>query len=318
MKAVSNTNKQGRWFTWMCRKLLTKPLWLWETQRSYPIRERVFQLPPLVSDDGAAVTLAVLTTPRTVNNAAWALYSLRKSLTSQVALHLIVDGILSPFRVGQLKALFPGLRITTTGQHLASLADQVPSLDRLAETHPMAGKMATVLDLQELGHLVFSDDDVLAFKPLSEINASIAEQPPTALYLREQAASSVQEEPSIKAGIQKLGLNWLRDINVGLMWIPKGSLDTRLCERILQASPTVQTWFPDTMLLAALLHQVPSQALPDSYVVSTQRQFFHEQDVDYDNITLRHFISPVRHLMYFRGMVRLANQFQFPHHSAKV
>ena len=251
------------------------------------------------------VTLAVLTTPRTANNAAWTLYSLLKHLDTPVAVHLVVDGTLSTQRTAQFSALFPGLTVSTTRDHLARLAVRAPALLRLAETHPMAGKMAAILNLQARGHLLFSDDDVLAFRPMSEVNQAMANQDAKALYLREQAAGSVQEEPSIKVGLQKLGLDWVKDINVGLMWLPRGTLELELCERILTVSPEVQTWFPDTMLLAGLLARKPHQVLPDSYVVTTQRQFYSERDVDYDQITLRHYVGPVRHLMYKHGMPKL-------------
>ena len=288
------------------RRFVTKPIWWWETRRPYPIRERVFHLPATSVNSGRAVTLAVLTTPRTANNAAWTFYSILSNLTTPVNLQLIVDGQLSEKRNVQLRTLFPGLTFSSTHDHLTRLAVEAPALLKLAETHPMAGKMAAILDLQSRTHLLFSDDDVLAFQPLVELDAAIADGVSMALYLRDSAAGSVQEEPSIKSGLQKLGLNWLKDINVGLMLIPKAALNVALCEKILLASPPVATWFPDTMLLAALLAKVPSQVLPgSSYVVSTQRQFYHEADVKYEQITLRHFVSPVRHLMYLRGMPHL-------------
>jgi|GEM_PF-2380688 len=289
----------------VARRVITKPLWYWETRRPYSIREQVFGLPAFRSASEANFTLAVLTTPRTVNNAAWSLYSMCQSLSSPPRLHLIIDGTLSSVRVSQLTTLFPGISMTTTKNHLAAVAAQVPALLQLARTHPMAGKMAAILDLQRTGNILFSDDDILAFKPMPEINDAIAQQTPFVLYLREQAAGAVQEEPSIKVGLQRLRLDWVKDINVGLMWMPCGTLDLELCERILAVSPEVRTWFPDTMLLAGLLARKPHQVLPDSYVVTTQRQFYFEKDVDYDEITLRHFVGPVRHLMYGRGMPKL-------------
>ena len=46
------------------------------------------------------------------------------------------------------------------------------------------------------------------------------------------------------------------------------------------------------------------------YVVSTQRQFYFEEDVDYDQMSLRHFVTPVRHLMYSKGMPKLWKQWK--------
>jgi len=288
------------------RRILTKPLWLWETKRYYGMREKVFCLPPLgVRSNGGVPTLAVLTTPKTINNAAWALYSIARQLESEVSMEMVVDGQIGKHRVLEICRLLPGILISSVRDHVDRLAPSAPALFRLAKTHPMAGKMAAILNLQRRAHLLFSDDDVLAFRPLNDVDRCIVAGVPHALYLREQSGGKVQEEPSIRVGLEKLGLPWLHDINVGFILIPKDSLDIAMCDRILEESPPVETWFPDTMILAALLRQKAAQVLPDSYVVSTQRQFFYEADVDYTKVVLRHFVTPVRHLMYAKGMPRI-------------
>ena len=60
-----------------------------------------------------------------------------------------------------------------------------------------------------------------------------------------------------------------------------------------------------------ILHLIAPSYLPRSrYVVSAQRQFYFEEDVCYDQIAVRHFITPVRHLMYSKGMPKLLPQLQ--------
>jgi hypothetical protein len=57
------------------------------------------------------------------------------------------------------------------------------------------------------------------------------------------------------------------------------------------------------------MQNAQGRALPEArYVVSARRQFYWEGDVDYDAIVARHFITPVRHVMYRKGMPIILEQ----------
>ena len=78
----------------MFRKLLTQPVWNWETKRSYPIRQRHSLLPPITVSPSSS-RLAVLTTPAALPDALLAAWSWFRFLqTEGFELHLAVDGAL--------------------------------------------------------------------------------------------------------------------------------------------------------------------------------------------------------------------------------
>ena len=73
------------------------------------------------------------------------------------------------------------------------------------------------------------------------------------------------------------------------------------------SSPT--WWWIEQTILSALFGNMDARALPlDRYVVSLKRQLPFEEDVDYAKICVRHFVSPVRHLMYKKGIPLLLKQ----------
>lgn len=287
----------------LVRSIVTRLVWQWDNKRSYPIRDEVFEFPPVItSQDILSVRLVVLTTPSRINNAAWTARSIIANVKCNLALTFVIDGEVSSVASARLGTVFPAAEIVTAQKMLESIIPKCPSLAKLAEYHPMGKKVAILLETQRHGPVLYSDDDVLAFKPLQEIDALIDAGSLRAGYLH-TPDHGTSVEPSIMEAARSLNLSWLDAINVGFMLLPQNSLDSGLCEKILKNAQRVETWFPDTMLIATLLKQVESQPLPTTtYVTNVQRQFWGEKDVDYSNICLRHFVTPVRHLMYARGM----------------
>ena len=53
---------------------VTKPVWWWERTRSFSIRSRYQQLPPLPVE-GGRLRFVVLTAPETLNDALWTAWS---------------------------------------------------------------------------------------------------------------------------------------------------------------------------------------------------------------------------------------------------
>ncbi|MDB6077811.1 MAG: hypothetical protein JWO82_1558 [Akkermansiaceae bacterium] len=281
------------------RKLTTRPIWWWERNRPYPIRQRVFALPPVKIAE-AAVTLVVLTTPNSVGDAAWTARSLLAHLPT-MGLTFAVDGDLPFDQATLLTRSFPGCRLVPTRELVARVAAECPHMEKLSRAHPMGRKLASIFALHKDGAILFSDNDVLAFAPLKEVSMAMDLANHPGLYLQEVGGVSL--EPAVLAAIQRLGLGYAETINVGLLLIPQGALDLKLAEEILEHSDGIASWFPDTMVLAALMHAAGALPLPrETYSVSPQRQFYFEPDVDYPKLSLRHFTGPVRHLMYSRGM----------------
>lgn len=305
----------GSWFhqNQLARKLLTRPLWWWEKHRPYPIREKIFTLPPLPVPARADATLAVLATPGTLADAAWTARSVLTQLTAPVRLTFVVDGPVALTGQARMEQLFPNSVTISTGALVNEIAAHAPTLATLADRHPMLRKLAAVLALQRRGALLYSDADVLAFQPLPEIDEALGRVHDTAaLYL--QCVAETTHDTATLERVRERGLDCLATVNVGFLFIPQKSLDVALADDLLRGLDLTRVgWFPDTTLLAALLHRAGARPLSKvRYVVSPRRQFYWEEDVDYNQVSLRHFVTPVRHRMYGDAMPRLWKQWRQP------
>lgn len=279
------------------KKLLTKPIWWWErflsrAQKSLPA------LPP-INIPPNRTPLVIQTTPATLSNGLWGAYSLLTYLQKNLSLILVLDAPAWPQNLAaQAQALFPGVELQTTLQQIEKLPAHAPALKKFTHTHPLGRKLCTILTLNTSSAIIFSDDDILALAPLTEL-ISWSENPAQALILQE---ATTGRDPALDTLAQSQGLRSPAHFNSGLMALPKGFLSIEKANELLSRVDTEKlSWFAETTLLAYQLSD--AAALPAStYVVNCQRQFFFEPDVDYTQIKLRHFVGPVRHLLRLRGI----------------
>jgi hypothetical protein len=292
------------------RKVLTKPVWWWERRRQHPIRERVWQLPPLATAPAAPTTVAILTATTHVADAAWAARSLLCGLRNPVRLVLLLDDR-EMSRIDRdaflartqprVSASFPGAELIPATTLADTLAAEAPTVAAYGRAHPMGLKLAAVLALHRQGHLLYSDADVLAFSALAEIDAAIAAGGPP-LHLQCVAATS--SDPVVAARVRERGRTGCASMNAGFVFVPRGALALDEAEDLLRGLDfNALGWFAETTVFSALMHRAGAQPLPRArYVVSPRRQFYFEEDLDYATLTLRHFVTPVRPLMYARAL----------------
>jgi hypothetical protein len=286
-------------------RLFTKPLWWWETKRPYPIVRRIRYMEPLGVSGSANCRLGVLTTPDRLLEAAWSGYSVLKQLPVGVEFIIVVDQVGPVERTQWLHTLFPGVKLVSTGELVKRAQGRLPQVCRLAALHPLGRKLVMILELQRETSLLYSDSDVLAFQAMNQIAEAVANPSKTApLYL--QDIGNVQLDHAAKERVDALGFAVAPTLNSGFLMLPKGCLSPDVAEKILVAIHDITSWFTETTVIAAMVHEAGGIPLSrNEFVVSVQRQFNGEPDVDYHQIALRHFISPVRHLMYRHGMPHL-------------
>ena len=282
------------------RKLSTKPVWWWERRRSFPIRSRYRQLPPLPVK-GGRLRFVVLTTPETLSDALWAAWSWYRYLRHEdCKLEIAVDGVVSAAQSAAAAQLFPGIAIYPAESACRYVYEREPALETFLHGHPTGRKLALILALSDQGPVVYSDHDVLAFSPPYELLASIGRN--VACYFPEEVDGT--RDPSIVQRARSLGLDYLPGFNSGFLYVPCGALPMKRAAEILATwRPPGESWFTEQTVLSVMLRDVNAIALPSSrYVISVCRQFYWERDVDYKTIAARHFTGPVRHVMYARGM----------------
>ncbi len=282
------------------RKLSTRPVWWWERRRSYPIRRRYQQLPPLPVT-GGQVRFVVLTAPETLSDALWSAWSWYRYLRHEdCKLEIAVDGVVSAVQSAAAAQLFPGVAIYTAESACRYVYDREPALETFLHGHPTGRKLALILALSDQGPVLYSDHDVLAFSPPHELLACIRRN--VACYFPEEEDGT--RDPIIVARAKSLGVDYIPKFNSGFLYIPKGTLPMKKAAEILATwRPPGNSWFTEQTVLSVMLRTVNAEALPSSrYVISVCRQFYWERDVDYKTIAARHFTGTVRHVMYGSGM----------------
>ncbi|MGD0345839.1 MAG: hypothetical protein ABSA85_03730 [Terracidiphilus sp.] len=288
------------------RKLTTKPVWWWERKRQYSIRFRHDLLPPLTVEKGP-VQFAVLTTPEALNDALWAAWSWYRFLQPHgFELQLAVDGEIAETERSAAQRLFPGVSIYDVNPIIASLCEGRPALKLFFEHHAPGKQVGLTLALSRLGPVLYSDHDVVAFNPPVELLACVERYTPC--YFLDDANGC--HDPSLVEIVHAMGLETIRRLNAGFLYIPHNALSIDLAEQILtQWNPVPHYYYTPQTVMSTLMRSANAQPLPeDRYVISNQRQFHWEKDVEYGAIAARHFTGTVRHVLYKYGMPLILQQ----------
>jgi hypothetical protein len=288
------------------RKLFTRPVWWRERNRRYPIRSQFGQLPPIPVQQAARL-LVVLCIPETLQDAMWAAWSWYRFLHNQrFELRILIDGGIPEPGAAVARELFPGIRILGVEAAVSSLLVSSPALAAFFRAHPLGKKLALILALSQEYSILYSDHDVLAFNPPVELLANIDAGLPC--FMEEEHEGNL--DAALLERCSALGLRHFNKFNSGLLFVPRGALNPQLAEEILLTGRRISaSWFTEQTVLNVLLRRANAISLPrGKYVISTRRQFYFEEDVDYRKIVARHFTGTVRHVMYKFGMPILLDQ----------
>jgi len=288
----------------LIRKLTTRPIWWWERNRRYAIRRLWSKLPPRDSLQDATQTIIVLTTPNMLDEAAWSAWSWTTHLGDRFATRIIVDGPFGNGFLSEVRRVLPGASVESSSALLQQALEGRDALSRFVKQHPLGTKLAILIHLQTRLDVLYSDSDVLVFDRPSNLNDNIRNQLPCYNIESEQSAYDVR---MIEHGAS-LGLSPRERFNSGLMYIPQNSLDVMRAEELIANwNPNFFSWFTEQTALALLMRLAGAVPLPtDRYVVSNQRQFWWQEDVDYSRVHTRHFTGTTRHLLYAKGYTHLS------------
>ena len=307
----------------MAATWLTQSLDWWNRHRRWPIRERVFTLPPHPVATEAGTRIVVLcATEDEAPDAAWTarsfLHRLDRAPAGRVALDLYVD---SPDPEPRRKIadrwlpLFPGSEVLATWEAVEKLAPVMPTLDRLAVDSADVRRLAVTLHAQEEYNVILADPGVILFGNSAEF-AEALHDGQTALHLQhtdpaEDAADAALREYARQASWPLLA----ERLDPALLFLPRACLSAEAAERLLADMDAAGGGAPlpstDRTVLALLLGASGARPLPpERYLASDRGQFSHERDADYTRLTARRFTPATRHLLYGRGLPRLWRQWR--------
>lgn len=286
-------------FTKALRRSTTRLVWWFERNRPYPIRSQWNSLPAIAVPSEADLRVQILATPSTCDEAAWCAWSWAKHSGMRHSIDVLVDGAIDPSFTARLSRIVPGAEVRAMHTLLGEW-EGYSHLRSLCERHPLGRKLVTILGEQIRADVVFSDCDVLLFRRPTDLAQHVRSR--VCCYNQERGAPAY-DESIIRSG-STLGMKPSLRLNSGLLYIAKGSLQPQLAEELLlrQSSESQESWFVEQTIMAFLMEAAGAVPLDATkYVVSPQRQFWWEEDVDYGAIHTRHFTGTVRPLLYSRG-----------------
>ena len=274
MKFISTLQK-------IIRKLLTRPIYELNRRRKYSIRERIMSLPPLlISAEQNTSVLLIVTASGYIFDACWAAYSLLPKLPKGVMLHIVVDGELTPKQTESVRRLFNGVCISSGTDFVKQIPLKYPNVVNMCENHPLGPKFATVMMINQISDLIYSDSDVLCFGDLPELNSVIRNRS-TNLYMSD--VSDTMIEPTIVKRAKEKGFVRLEKFNSGFIFVKQNALSMDIAETILESSMKdpdfdISSWMVEQTVLSFLMGSAGAATLPsERYILNVEGQFyFHE------------------------------------------
>ena len=277
-----------------------------ERNRPYGVRNRIFRLPPLPSQPGPR-KLVILCEPRTFSDGCWCAWSWLRFLQPLLHLELFVDGPLTEDQRRRFTALFPGATLSSVPEFLAEHPAPSPAFARFLDHYTYARKLALLVALQKKGDFLYSDADIVAFRRPAALIEAIENPGSADLFMEETSCYCV--DPWVAETAARLNLPRHNDLNSGLLWVRRDSLDLAAAERLLtEWRPEFGHRVAEQTIIGVLMAVNGARALPpEAYVVSNDGMFFWQRDrTDYDRIVARHYVGNVRHLLYRAALPRLA------------
>ena len=283
------------------KKLFTRLIWYWERQRPYPLLKKIWEQSPLESDLNSSWKLVLLSTEETIVEAMWSAYSIITSIRSRPEIVFYIDGRIDEEEKRKISKLFPHAKIKLSHEIIDQIPEQYLFLKKAAQTNSSARKLAIPAIESEDRAVLYSDSDILFFKRPVELEESI--RTGNGVW-HVNAYEGIRGDVRLLNVFRETNTPFLDQYNSGLFFLSKGKLQLDQIEPWLNPKNCdPNAWFIDQTVLAALLKALDSKLLPmEEYVVSCNRQFYFQKDHDYSKIVMRHFMGPVRHLMYLKGI----------------
>lgn len=264
------------------------------------VRKRILQTQPVVADDISVCEIHVLTSEADWLNLMWALKSFYHASGRGYGLCVHDDGSLNDAIRMTLRQHFPAARILdraqAEGEVLESLAD-LPRCHEFRSTNHLAPKVFDFYHYLASERMLLLDSDVLFFAEPTELLRRIEDPHYTKNSVNCDVASAYTT--TSQQVVEQFGFQLIERFNSGLGLIHKPSLNPHRVEQFLGLPEIVgHFWRIEQTLYALCSCQFGCELLPDCYSVFLNGAVGEKQS--------RHYVGPIRHLMYSEGISKLA------------
>jgi hypothetical protein len=263
------------------------------------VRARILKTHPIKGLLDDRCEIHVLTSQQDWLNLVWALKSFYWASGRQYRLCIHDDGTLEEGARQELRRHFP-----ESGLIARSEADReiwptlahFPRCRAFRETNHLSPKLFDFRHYLQFERMLLLDSDVLFFEEPVELLRRIEDPNYCLNCVNADVASAYTVEPAnVRA---RLGLDLPQRFNSGLGLIHRDSLKLEWIEEFL-ALPEIlgHFWRIEQTLFALCSARYGFEPLPPEYRISLK--------VGTDGCVAKHYVGPVRHLMYGEGMRRL-------------
>lgn len=277
------------------------PLAVWRREIS---RKKILETAPTATGTAGPWELHVLTGKADWQNLIWALKSFYDCLENKYQAVVHDDGTLSSIQLGHLAAHFPNARIIgrpEADNDMREFLKNHPRCWKFRQDNYLAQKVFDLHYYLKADKMLLIDSDILFFsKPAVLLER--AENPEYHLNTLNKNWKPGYALPDSELEA-KFGVKMIEDINSGLGIIQRGTLNI----------DWIEEWLGDAELVAGHPHRIEQtliavcccragyEMLPAEYDVHAGRSNFSNP--------VRHYIGPVRPLMYTEGMPRIKSRF---------
>lgn len=292
------------------------------TIQSHKVRdkaEKLLRSSELRLSKSIPFTIACLIGKRQLVDLLFSLLSFERSVKSIGKLTILSDGSLDSQDVQFFQKWHKNSQVFLSIDELCE-AYQHPiteNLSRFYRSYCLALKLLLINAVQSQSSCLLLDSDVIFFQnplnPSSEISHAISNQIPVCL---EDEIESF--DPDIWDNEISKNRIFSKKVNSGLVYLPKGSFDKIDWEdRIPEIAIQKPNIFAEQSIISSGLEQIQYSFLPKSkYLVSLQGTGFpkgnyppfNDIDISYESLVCRHFITPVRYLMWLKAFPLLENK----------
>ena len=267
----------------------------------YPFRQSVFPrrilaARPIHTETSGDIKVCVLTSRKDWLLCLWSLVSFYEFSGRRDPLLIFSDGTLSPCQQSAILHVFPDARIiqrSWADEAMSGVLDPYPRCMLYRAAQPFA---ARIVDFPALCHSPFIlvlDSDVLFFREPVELNAHLAaRRPGSFVFLRDYQDAYFAPRHRIR---EEFGLDLPPAVNCGLMFADVSGFHYDWFEDWLTRPEVFSHGWSEQTLWAMYGARMDIRILGGDYVVRPGRGIP-------SRMVLRHYVTPVRDLMYVEGI----------------
>lgn len=266
------------------------------------VRPRIVRTEPVKKLSDHRCEIHVLTSLQDWLNLVWALKSFYWASRRRYTLCIHDDGTLDAAARSELCRHFPDARLIDRKQADREVLSTLETYRRCWEfrnTNHLSPKLFDFRHYLQSERMLLLDSDVLFFAEPTELLRRIEDPNYRRNSVNEDDATAYTVDP---ADVQKhLGLNMPERFNSGLGVIHADSLKSEWIEEFLTLPGVLgHFWRIEQTLFALCSAKFGVELLPQEYRVSLTRGI--------KNCVSKHYVGPVRHLMFGEGMRELKHR----------